>query len=260
MYLATRGPRAPRKGVVVVLMAFALVAVFGALALSLDGGTLLAERRHAQATADAAALAATCDLFAKYWVNSGADDSGNNAALSAVAVAQANGYAVGATPVTVGGTTTATSTNSTVTVNIPPLSGPYAGTRGYAEVIVQYNETRGFSSLFAGGTIPVKARAVAVGLPIAADVGILVLDPSGKGAFNAQGSGTSTVTNTPVIVDSSDPSAAIAGGGGTLTAPKFLINGGWTSAGNGSFNGPISTGRAPTPDPLADLPPRTRRR
>src|SRR5262249_32638166 len=51
-----------------------------------------------------------------------------------------------------------------------------------------------------------------------------------------------------------DADAAIAGGGGSVSAPEFDITGGWTTTGGGSFVGPIYTGKAPTPDPLAELP------
>jgi Flp pilus assembly protein TadG len=238
----TQQRRQPRRGTVAVLIAVCLVVLLGVVAIALDGGTLLAERRHAQSVADAAALAAACDLYANYWINNGLDPQGT-ARDSALATARANGYQ------------NDTST-STVTVNIPPLSGDYVGRRGYAEVIVQYQQTRSFSNIFAAGPIPVSARAVALGSPLAADVGILVLDRTGRGTFNAQGSGTTTVSGTPIIVDSNDPQAAIAGGGGTVTATEFDITGGWTTSGGGSsFNGPIYTGRPPMDDPLADLPP-----
>jgi hypothetical protein len=241
MFIRTQSSR--RVGAVVVLMAVVMVVLVSVLAVTLDGGTLLAERRHAQATADAAALAAACELFKNAWSVSVLNyDPGGTAAASALAYAASNGY-------------TNDGITSTVTVNIPPLSGPYVTKTGYAEVIVQYNVTRSFSNIFSSGVIPVRARAVALGAPIAADVGILVLDPTSKGAFNANGSGGANVTGTPIIVDSSDPEAAIAGGGGTVVAPEFDITGNYTTTGGGSFSGgPIYTGRRPTPDPLADLP------
>jgi hypothetical protein len=241
MFVQPKRGAARRRAAVAVLMAVALVALVSVVALSLDGGTLLAERRHAQATADAAALAAACELYANAWSVSILNfDPDGAAAASATAVAAANGY---------------DATNSVVTVNIPPKNGPYVGKTGYAEVIVEYKVTRSFSNLFTQGAIPVRARAVALGAPIAADVGILVLDPTGKSAFNSQGSGTTTVAGTPIIVDSTDPEAAIAGGGGTVVAPEFDIAGGYSTSGGGSFSGQINTGRLPTADPLADMPP-----
>src|SRR5262245_2032420 len=116
---------APRTGIVVVLVAVCLVVLLGVVAISLDGGALLNERQHAQAVADAAALAAATDLFYNYWFTQGLDPNGT-AKASALATAAANGYAND-------GVTT------TVTVNIPPKSGDYVGKASYAEVLVQFN-------------------------------------------------------------------------------------------------------------------------
>ena len=124
-----------RRGMVTAQVALSLSALMAMLAVVADGGLLLVERRHAQATADAAALAAA-------------------ASASAMGVASANGY-------------TNDGTTSTVTVNIPPLSGNFtvakigAAANGYAEVIVTWNQQRFFSGIFGSGTIPVSARAVA---------------------------------------------------------------------------------------------------
>jgi Flp pilus assembly protein TadG len=238
MRLSSQSTR--RLGTVAVLTAACMVLLLSIVAIAVDGGTLLSERRHAQATADAAALAAATDLFTNYWTNNGADPNGS-AKTSALATASANGY-------------TNDGTTSIVTVNIPPQSGFYVGQAGYAEVIVQYNETRGFSNIFTSGTIPVKARAVAVGSPIAGNVGILVLDPTSKGSFTTSGGGASTVVGTPIVVDSNNADAAIGGGGGSVSAPDFYITGGYTTNGGGSFSGNMHLGVPPWADPLKDLP------
>jgi hypothetical protein len=222
-------------------MAVCLVVIVAMAAISLDGGSLLAERQRAQAVADAAASAAAADLYWRAWQYGGTDPTGA-ARDSALATAAADGYAND-------GSTT------TVTVNIPPLSGDYVGLPGYAEVIVQFNFQRAFSSIFAGGSIPVRARAVAKGKPVAVDAGILVLDPTLKGALNSQGGGTVSVQNASIIDDSNNSDAAIAGGGGSLTTNmNFRITGNYTTSGGGSFTGTIFTNVPPTPDPLANLP------
>src|SRR5262245_10160054 len=209
--------RAHRPGTVAVIVAMCLPVLVAALAFALDGGILMAERRTAQSVADAAALAAACDLYNNYWTNSGMDKEPYPAAASAVSTAQANGYVVGGTvthtsqtdstvsfPKT---TTTCTTTDSTITINIPPLSGDYVGKTGYVEVTVTYYEKRCFSGIFSSGTIAVQGRAVAQGAAVAAAVGVLVLDPSSKNAYNANGGGTSTVVGVPVVVDSSNAEA-----------------------------------------------------
>src|SRR4051794_2973241 len=114
-----------RKGAILVQVVLALSALAGLLAVILDGGVLLGERRHAQATADAAALAAAADLFANSPTNKGAD-LGGTARTSALSLASANGY-------------TNDGTISVVTVKVfgdSYTGGPNSGSpipRGYAE-------------------------------------------------------------------------------------------------------------------------------
>ena len=138
-----------RRGIATAQVALSLSALMAMLAVVADGGLLLVERRHAQATADAAALAAASDLYAKWNTNKGSD-SGNSASNSAMGVASANGY-------------TNDGTTSKVTVNVPPgkySSGPNAGKAlpaGYAEATVTWYQPRGFSGVFGSGAIPVSA-------------------------------------------------------------------------------------------------------
>jgi hypothetical protein len=90
---------------------------------------------------------------------------------------------------------------------------------------------------------------------MAADVGILVLDPSSKSAFNAGGGGTVNIINTPVVVNSTDLSGSIANGGTVVSAPEFDLTGNYTTAGGGQFTGgPVNTGRPPMEDPLKYFP------
>src|SRR5207245_2293908 len=116
------------------LVAISLTAIIGVVAIALDAGLLLDNRRAAQAAADAAALAAADDLFVNYGTNNGLDPH-NDAQNSALATAAANGF-------------NNDGVTSVVSVSIPPASGPFKGKAGYAEVIVQFNQSRGFSSLF----------------------------------------------------------------------------------------------------------------
>jgi hypothetical protein len=230
-----------RRGVSLVLVVISIVSLMGMMAISLEGGLLLTERRNAQATADAAALAAAADMYYLHFVNFGVD-TGGTARASAFTAAAANGY-------------TNDGVNTTVTVNIPPLSGEYAGKPSYAEVIVEYYHTRGFSSIFGTDRLPVRARAVAVGKPAAANVGILVLDPSVKSAFNANGGGDITVKEVAVVVNSTSTEGSIAGGGSTVTADDYYLVGNYTTSGGGTFYGPIHTNSQPMEDPLRYLPP-----
>lgn len=230
-----------RRGTVAILVAVSLVLILGVVALTLDGGALLAERRRAQNIADAAALAAASDLFDYYWKNSG-DDPFQTAYSSAIEVANKNGYDNDGVV-------------SFVNVHIPPQSGLYTGRRGYVEVEVEYRFSRMFSNIFGQGDIPVRARAVAIGSAIAADVGILVLEPTNRAAFNAQGSGTTNVNGTPVVVNSTNSEGTVVGGGGYVAAHEFFLTGGYTTTGGGSLVGPVRTNRPGLDDPLKDMPP-----
>jgi hypothetical protein len=230
----------PRCGVIAVLVAVSLLAILGIVALVLDGGVLMAERRHAQEVADAAALAAACDLYVHYSTNNGLDPSGN-AAASALSTAAADGYAND-------------STTSVVTINIPPKSGDYNGQAGYAEVLVTYNQARFFSQIFGSAPVAVNARAVAFGGPKPYSTGaIVLLDPSGKDALNISGTGV-TAGGGSVIVNSNNSEAANASGGAKLVAPEIDITGDYKVSGGASFTGTVKTGQTAISDPLASLP------
>jgi hypothetical protein len=234
----------PRRGKIAVLVALSLVGIVGVTAIAVDGGLLMDERQRAQSAADAAALAAATDLFAKWRTNGGADSSAGDAKTCALANAAAEGYANDGV-------------TSIVTVNIPPASGPYATKPGCAEVIIQYNQQRAFSNIFGDGAIPVKARAVARAKWVPNSIGILVLDPSGRGALNGSAGGNLTMTGASVLVNSSDPSGAILSGSGGMTAPEFDFTGnpGWLTSGTGRFNGTMKSSLAAVSDPLQNRNP-----
>ncbi len=235
-----------RRGIIAVFVAVCLTALIGVVAIAIDGGMLYDQLRKGRATADAAAMAAASDLFQNYPANQGRDP-GYTAHAAALAVASANGY-------------TNDGVNSTVTVNIPPTSGIYAGLAGYVEVIVTYNVQRGFSRIWSGAAIPVTDRAVARGAWVSPNAGVLILNYQGKGTLNSQGNGAFTETGGPVIVNSNNSSALVDTGNGTMYAPEFDITGGSQLGGNAilattPIPGQIYTGVHPSPDPLAYLPP-----
>lgn len=240
MMLRSPTSGARRRGISLVLVVVSLVSLIAVLAVSLEGGLLLSERRNAQATADAAAMACAADFYWNWYANFGKDpgSTGYNAAIYA---ANRNGY-------------NNDGTTNKVTVNIPPKSGPYTGKDAYVEVIVEYYHTRGFSSLFGADNVPVRARTVAVGKPSAGEFGILVLDPDDKSAFNANGGGVVRVDETPIIVNSTSAEGSIAGGGSNIQAPSYQLVGNYTTSGGGSFTGTMNTGVRAVEDPLRFLP------
>jgi Flp pilus assembly protein TadG len=238
-----------RRGVIAVVVALLLTTLLGVVALAVDGGMLLNYRRRVSAAADAAALAAADDLFAKYTTNNGSDPNGT-AKASALSTAVANGFSNGV--------------NSTVTVNIPPASGNFVNQAGYAEVIIQYNQKRGFSGLFGSGNMPVTSRAVASGK--VGTYGIVMLDYIQKTAAQIMGkvnildggaiyiNSSATETNPEFSYAGSvylGSGAALSTGGLYLNGTSLLTNAGgtitYTNGGSVSAFSPQIT------DPLANI-------
>jgi len=239
-----RRNRPLRRGAIVVLVAACLTIILAFVAIAIDGGGLLEMRRSAQATADAAAMAAAEDLFRNFPANKGSDVNGT-AVTRAKAIAAENGFSNNGT-------------NSVVTVRVWPQTystGPKAGQavpKGYAEVSVQYNQPRYFSRVIGTGAIPVKARAVGRGKWEPSFVGIHVLDLHADSALRATGGGAGGVSGgAHVIVNSDSSTAAVTTGGSILTASQFDITG---ATSGGGFMGPVNLGTPPQPDPLRNIP------
>jgi Flp pilus assembly protein TadG len=224
-----------RRGNIAVMTAVCLTVVISIVAIALDGGVLMDDSKRVQSAADASAFAAAEDLFLHYQTYTGLDPLGT-AKAAATRLAGENGF-------------------PSITVNIPPASGYYAGQAGYAEVIITYSQPRYFSSLFGSPSLPVVGRAVARGAWVAPHVGILLLDPTASGSLGMNGGTTMTVAGVPIIIDSNSPTAATAVGGAKAVAPIYDITGVPGTSGSGTaFSGIIQNGQKPTPDPLAYLP------
>jgi hypothetical protein len=243
-----------RDGTVAVATAVCLIGILAVIALSLDGGLLLDKRRQAQATADAAALAAASELYRTAFTNGGLDNgplpnktgpAAGDIAAFAREVARVNGFEDGQNGVT-------------VEVHIPPVTGPFTGQAGHVEVKITTPQRRHFSRVFGpSDEIPVGARAVARGRQTTIDDAMIILDPTLKGSFQTSGGGTVTATGSAsIVVNSSDPQAMIANGGGTVSAVSYSLTGipGWSTPGSGFFGGTIHSGQAPMADPLRFLP------
>jgi Putative Flp pilus-assembly TadE/G-like len=226
-----------RRGHVAVVVAISLIPIVGVAALTIDGSMLFDSRRKAQAAADAAALAAATDLFTNYYKNAGAD-TGGKAKTSAETTATACGFTTG------GGTT--------VTVNIPPTTGTFAGQTGYAEVIIQYPQPGYFSKIWSSGSTQVKARAVARGIYTPGSYGIIMLDPTISDSFEVDGN---CVVHGDVWVNSSSSTATgLLTAGATLTCDNLNCVGGVDNSHGGVINGTINSGQSAAPDPLANIP------
>jgi Flp pilus assembly protein TadG len=235
-----------------VVVAMSLIPLMGVVAIAVDGGLVMEEKRHVQAAADASALAAAADLYKRYRTNGGVDTPANNANASALTTAAANGYSNDGT-------------NSIVTVRISPQSlfqpitpppfyvdGNGHLLPGYVEVTIQSNRVRVFSKFKFSDTMPVTARAVARGQWEPSSPGVVALNPTASPAFNASGSANFNAPAATVVIDSSASGALGTSGNGSGTAAEWDITG--TDSAGSSLTGTVKQGVPPTPDPLAYLP------
>ncbi len=231
--LTNPSSKRPRDGFVAMKVAICLTVIVAIVALNLDGGRLLDQRRQAQAAADAAALAAAANLYEAYTTDGGTDTSGA-AHAAALASASANGYAA-----------------ASVTVNIPPVSGSFTGQAGYVEVIINATLQATFGQSFTGNSLGVTARGVARGQPLS--IGIVALQASGPGAF-VNNAAAFVLTGKPLIVNSTDPAAFEQTSSGVFVAGQVDVSGGTLVTGAPIVLAGVYTGVAPTLDPLSTLP------
>jgi hypothetical protein len=224
------------RGQVFVLMAFALVAVMGSVALAVDMGYMEHEKTKMQSTADAAAIAGASAL------------AGGSSLITAAAneAATLNGYTNGAN-------------STTITVNNPPKSGPNSGNSSFVEVIISQPQKTFFLRTLGYKQITVGARAVAESQ--SASGCVYALDTSAALAFNLS-NGVNIASSCGVIVDSSSSTGLRVIGGAKLTTTSvgvagsgYTLNGGGSiiKYGTGTSLTPV-TGMIAVPDPLASVP------
>ncbi len=231
--------RARRRGAVTVWLLVGLVVIIGIVAIGMDGGRMLDKRRHAQATADATALAGAASVF-QIDITQYGNANGNKrttAQTAGLAQAATNGF-------------NNDGITSTVTVNYPPSSGAFAGQTDFVEAIVQYNLPKSFGGIFTKNNLPVSARAVAVGRPV--QLGVLALQQTGSSTFRFDAKGNMAVTSGAVFVNSSDAAALAVSNRGTLSAASFSVTGDYTNT--GTIQGQVYPSMQRMPDPLLALP------
>lgn len=130
------------KGQVLVLIILAIVAIFGFAALAVDAGRIYSERRRSQSAADSAAMAAAFTAT-----------EGGDFVTKAFTIALTNGF-------------DNNGTTNTVTVNHPPVSGPYAGEEEYYQVIIWQHVDPVFAQIIFPGQESVTTEAVARARPV----------------------------------------------------------------------------------------------
>lgn len=223
------------SGQAIIFTAMCMTVLIGFAGLAIDVGLLFRAKRHAQAAADAAAIAGATNFL-----YNGALSSAQTAGKAASAL---NGITDG-----VGG--------ATVSISEPPADGPNAGSTGFVEAIVTQPNPTIFMAAFGGflgnglfGKVTVGARAVA-GTPGPSDDCVIITNPTAADAMELQGSFTVNAAKCGVVVDSNSGDALqFTGAGGSLTAGSISVHG--TDGGQTGDATPAPTlHAAPVSDPL----------
>ncbi len=199
---------ADRRGVSTLVFAASSILVVGGLALAADVGQIYAARRGAQNAADAASAGAAVALAM----------TGRDAAIaSGTDLAGRNGYAPGGA--------------NTVTVNVPPASGPNTSNPTAVEVIVRQQQSLSAAAQFLSPPPTVQGRAVAT-LRATSNVCLLALD----GQITSTGNST---VNAPTCVLASNmrgTGSISLGGSFSLTAHSLSAVGTCVGCSGGSLN------------------------
>ncbi|PWB70146.1 MAG: hypothetical protein C3F07_17615 [Anaerolineales bacterium] len=126
------------RGQTLIIIAIALIGLLGITGLVIDGGNVFLDRRRAQNAADSAALAAALARIR----------GGGNYTNAALESAAQNGY-------------NNDGVTNTVSVRIPPTSGPHAGDIEYIQVIIVSHVKTYISSVIGRNEFINEVQAVA---------------------------------------------------------------------------------------------------
>lgn len=210
-------------GQVMIIFAIASLALIGFVAMSVDAGFLMAERRQVQNAADAAALAGAKSLF-----------HGKTSEITASAQAY--------------GSSNASVPTGNVTVNWPPASGKYMGNVKYVQVTISKEVTKFFIGAVYTGDWEVTATAVAGVEILPADYALIALDDPG---IKLTGNADITITNGGSAMSNDDidrnGAANIFVTAGTIDAHGTIDEGPGWSAPQG-----IRDNQPKAPDPIVE--------
>jgi len=232
-----------RRGAIAVTFAVAIAIVIGAVGLGTDAAMWYSSRRDMQNATDLGAEGAINVLKGNLPGSSNGDTYARQEATSAATV---HGFP--------------NSGSTTVTVNIPPLSGSYTGSSYNhlaAEVIVSQPGPSFFSSIFMSGGTTISTRSVAV-IDYSKGDCLLALSPAAKQALSLSGNGLVTIdcgiaVNSTASGHADKDNALYLQGSVSVTATSISVDGGIGVTGGASYSspGPVSTG-SPTPDPYGN--------
>jgi Flp pilus assembly protein TadG len=161
-------------GQAIVLIALMMSVMLMIVGVAVDAGQLYSAKRTQQEAADAAAFAGGVVIYQ--------GGTPTQARLAAIADATRNGYTDGIN-------------NVIVTVNAPPVAGPFINNNKYVEVIITAQVR---TSLTPAQALlnPVKARGVGGADPVKSPFAVVMLKQTGP-CFTTQGTGSISVPSGP---------------------------------------------------------------
>lgn len=200
--------RSFEQGQALILIVFAIIALVGMTALTIDGGNAYSDRRNAQNAADSSALAAAL-----------ANSRGNDPTTAARSLASINGY-----------NNNGTSNVVSVTIENSP-SGACPGNQSGKDITVEI--TSHLRTYFAPvvGISQVTNKVTATGrscdsyvAPLFNGNAIVSLAPSGID-FDAKGTPDWTITGGGIFSNSSSANSVSCGGSADVSAPSITTVG-----------------------------------
>jgi Flp pilus assembly protein TadG len=197
------------KGQALILVALAIVVLFGFAALAIDGSMTFSDRRHAQNAADTAVLAAALTKI-----------RGGDWQADGLYRAASNGYDNNGT------------TNDVIFYN-PPIDGPYQGNNEYLQVKVRSDVQMTFARVIGFQKLTNRVEAVARVVPSTTSSmfdgnAVVGLAPHECQAVKYQGNANTSVIGSGIFVNSDCPSAAFFNNSSSaqLAAPCLRAVGG----------------------------------
>ena len=239
-----------RRGTILVVTSIGAGAMVGMLLLIMETGMVMDTRRRAQNAIDSAALAAAQILVRQ-------QTTASATAEATTFIQQHNALQGG-----------------TISLHMPPVSGPYAGRYGYCEARIQLQSDNTLFSSFANAIAPaINARAVAGFRSVSSPEMIIALDKGASPGLNCVGNGQLVIDGGVITnsqgwgVDENGASvpgaingyAGNIGSNGTFRGRHFRICGGVNNPAGflpyvGGGDQPLKCRQPLVPDPLINLP------
>jgi hypothetical protein len=225
-----------KSGAVLIYSAFMIPIILGVSGLSVDVGSWYANKRVAQAAADAGAIGAALEILRVNQDANGGEVTESEIQAIAIQIASLNGYDDDA--------------GDEIEVNYPPIYGPYAGAEDSVEVIVRRPASVFLARILFAEDVTVAGRAVAAGK--FDDTCMWALNKTKKNTIKVSG-GAQVDLPCGMLSNSNDPSESMGvDGGSCIRATNIKAAGG---AAGDCFEPSVIQNVVQENDPFADMMP-----